>query len=619
MTIEAAGPSLTPIDLTTKKEETIQWLNKLAEGFIAKIEEIQSRTLTAGSSSSQTTPETLNQKITQLNSDSQSDIHAATTASEIDQKHREFIYAVQELKSHWPKTHHGDLSALIAEHRKTYQFEQTKAKCIRQFHQYIRKIQSKLDKTHKKYFPSHAADCSECFASIKQNLEQVSDDFQTQLLFAEDKKGLEELLKNSIEELLPLDRQWPIALHRFEEIKKQAREKISFIINEFKIHLVEEDQRKFDAFIEEIDKISADSLQKLEELLEDAQKENHILDRLTKINNILDAINLERESLSLLDFRDKIIARTYNIRERFPDMDFTETVATIRAAVAETDRTNSLSIQNTLDKLQEIDMEIEKQAAIAEIRLQYEKIIQVITDFEKSGISLQPQREYIEEGVNDSTVRLGEIQIHHHATGLNEIAQLFLVINGTLSQLARALKDIYTRFGKESIIQSLQQLSFNDQSKDQTIIVGDEGQKVLKKTEEQIVENFMDAITWGNDNSYRPCPPLLPEDKMMDIISEHMNRAVPTLYLCYFEQCIKKSLKFFLLRKKFEALSEGELKKLEEQGNILCLAAKEAATQLLNANMRAKQPEGFLERKIESLIGSYIQKIHQLASSSDST
>lgn len=617
MTIQASGAAPSQNELTSKKNDTLEYLKNFTCSLIKVIEETGIRIF--GMQSDHSTNE-IHQKIEQLHSDSQSNIHMATSPKEIHQCYTVFFSSLRNIKIDLPQEYHHPVQMHIEELKSAYIFQQTKQRCLEQFESLLNGLREKLKVTSEQYLPKDLSNCDDCISEISRHLEQVSDDFNTQLIFAEDKKNLQEILKNSLSELIKINGKWPIAIHRFNELKKDAEDKILLIENEFQTYLKEEVRFNFRRCLEEIDAIASEARQKLPTLIDERQKNEFLVKKLEEVVPFLAAIDLECERFSLFDFRDKIISRIDTINIKFSDLNFAETVTRIESVVEVADQKiagsvieaeKKLILKQTLDNLQEIDMEIEKKAAIREIQHHYGKVMEVIDRCESDGLSLQPQREYVLTGMSSSTERLGEIQLQTHQSGLNEVSQLFVVMNGTLSQLSRALKDVYTAYGKTRILKLIQSLPFNAGAKKISGRIDDEGEKILDLTQDKIVHEFVDAITWGDQSTYRSCPPLLSEDEMREIIQQHMIRAEQTIYLCYMEQCIKKSLKFFLLRKKWDALPEDQLKLLKDKGEELCNEGKKEAKDLLTENI-GKNPKDFIERKIEALIADYIGRIQQL-------
>ncbi|MEM1282637.1 MAG: hypothetical protein AAGG81_03705, partial [Chlamydiota bacterium] len=360
-------------------------------------------------------------------------------------------------------------------------------------------------------------------------------------------------------------------------------------------------------------------------------------ERNTQTKKLLEIVHGSREDVelhiarfSIPDTKEKILNRIQDIFDEFEDLDLSEERKRVETIEVETEKLlldkgkEELMqvIASQLDRLQEVDTEIEKKYFVRLIQHEYEEFISVVTKLQVDGPSLNDELCYAKDRMEGSKERIEGIGTEFSPTSLNIASQLQITKKGTLNTFAYTLKEAYIKYGAHTIESTIQLLPFCARLGGFEGI-GAEEKRALALHHEMLVEKAKKDLTWGDNHHSSKVPPILPEEKIEKIIDKHLELASRSIYLAYAEQRIRKYLKFWMLRKSFEGDSEKQKKLIEERTEVIISQVKRDLSEYLaehvppkvNISEKGAKVYGDFtvnEYKIEGIITEHIEKLHSI-------
>jgi len=402
--------------------------------------------------------------------------------------------------------------------------------------------------------------------------------------------------------------------------------RIEFANKAFENYIDSEEELLLCILKERVEFIITDSEEKLKSAKDNDTCMTLITASKLSICEVIDDLELEIAKFSIPDTLDKIHKRIGDITRQFNDLDFSDEEEKMRDLALETFDKIPLEqskqnirdlIEKTLDGLQEIDMEIEKVYAIREITKKYNELFSTATKLQQDGASIIQELQYATDRVEGSQMRIQGMRVPSSPLGMNLLAQLSITTNGTLSTLARVLKEMYIKYGEHCIRLTVDQLPFSSKLLPHQGVDVEEW-SAIEKIGEKLVEKTKSELTWGTEGANRAFPPIIPEQTMEEIIQHNLKETSKSIYMAYVEQCIYKSLKFSLLRHFFEDVSEVRKNILRLKADEFVASAKTELNELFN-RMEHKgeskcKPFIINDFEVEKLVSKYICLLSQKAS-----
>lgn len=422
--------------------------------------------------------------------------------------------------------------------------------------------------------------------------------------------------------------EWPLAYCYAKKEEQRIRERVNFAIEEFSDKFNFEDKFAFEEiYNERAGKVVYEA--RLE--LKASKDRNRLMaKKLKEIQQVRDDVEFDIAKFSVFDTQDKIFHRIGELNTLFPDLDYDSEEKDVDIIGRKTEilccgkpfDQKMKIIKEQLDKFQAVDMEIEKKYMVRVIRKRYEELIETVRKLEAEGLSLSDEVCYATHSVEGSKLRIEGIGGELAPTSLSHTSQLEIATKGTLNTLEHTLKDAYIKYGEHTISNAMQLLPFSDKL---NVFegIGEEEKKALEVHRDILIQKAKIELIWGEARAAEKVPPLLPEEKIVEIIDKHLEQASRSIYLAYAEQRIKKYLKFCLLRKSFEGCSEEQKRAVENKADQFIVEAKRELQEYLSQqeppriSMNEKSakvlhsPE-IDEAKVEAIIGGYIQKLYSV-------
>lgn len=469
------------------------------------------------------------------------------------------------------------------------------------------------------------------YQQLKERISGVNEKFNIDVLLDNSKDEVKFYVKKYLKELndLSLD-EWPLAYQTAKDQIRRIKERGVFANIEFRGYFGFEDTLAFEEYESRAQKALGNAKEKLAKLSDYKERNDLIHKVLADIRDVREDVELHIAKFSIPDTKDKIINRIEDIITEFDDLDLSEEEDKVQTIESQTkgllkdkDKKGQMDvIASQLDRLQEVDTEIEKKYFIRVIQKKYEELIDVVMKLQVDGLSLSSEMRYAKSRVEGSKERIRGIITEASPTSLNYVSQLQITKKGTMNTLAHTLKEVYVKYGAHTIATAIQLLPFCARLGGLEGI-GAEEKKALALHREKLVQQAKTDLTWGDEGKNSKVPPILPEEKIEEIIDKHLEQASKSIYLAYAEQRIRKYLKFWMLRKSFEGYSSEQKKLILKQANELIDQAKDELLLYLNeqtpprvsiGDTDAKVTGEFKvdEIKVEKIITDYILKLNAI-------
>jgi hypothetical protein len=467
------------------------------------------------------------------------------------------------------------------------------------------------------------------FNGLKDRITTVNSKLDIDILLDDSRSEVKFYVKNYLKELRDISlEEWPLAYQHAIEQANRTRERMAFAKEEFRGYFDFSDALVFEEYLQKVDEILADAKQKLIKATNSSERNDLIQNTMGVIKEVREDTELHIAKFSVPHTKDEIINRISEIFDEFELLDLEIEEETVQEIERETpgllenkERKAQLEvIASQLDRLQEIDTEVEKKYLIRLIQQKYEELVEIVIKLQSDGLSLSSEVRYAKSSVEGSKKRIEGMSIEASPTSLNQISQLYITKKGTLNTLAHTLKEVFVKYGEHTVGNAINLLPFGA-ALGWLEGIGHEEKKALRLHREQLVEQARQDLTWGDDKNEKKVPPILPEEKIEEIIDKHLDQASKSIYLAYAEQRISKYLKFCLLRKSFEGFSDEQKQAIENKTVELIDATKEILLTYLHqqtpprvsiTEKNAKVTGEFKvdEMKVEKIISNSIQELH---------
>lgn len=471
----------------------------------------------------------------------------------------------------------------------------------------------------------------EYYERLKERIAVINEKFSFDILLDESESQVKFYVEDYTKELNQLTQdEWPLAYQYAKDQFKKINKRVVFANIEFRDFFDSEDISAFKGYEKRISEALADAKSNL--LKQSSAEERNVQTKklLENIRSVREDVELHIARFSIPNAKEKILNRIQDIFNEFEDLDLSEERKKVEMIEGETknllfdkDKKEQMQvIASQLDRLQEVDTEIEKKYFVRLIQHEYEEFIRVVTKLQVDGPSLSDEMCYAKDRMEGSKERIEGMGMEFSPTSLNIPSQLQITKKGTLNTFAHTLKEAYIKYGAHTIESTIQLLPFCARLGGHEGI-GAEEKRALALHHEMLVEKAKKDLTWGDDHHSSKVPPILPEEKIEKIIDKHLELASKSIYLAYAEQRIRKYLKFWMLRKSFEGDSEKQKKLIEEQTEVLIIEAKrdllaylaEHSPPRVSISAKDAKVSGEFtvnEYKVESIITEHIEKLHSI-------
>lgn len=334
-------------------------------------------------------------------------------------------------------------------------------------------------------------------------IQSIFDETMTQLLAAFDPEEKELVIQDSLGNMRKLRTEWPVAYAELLSFVEKMKNKIEWA----KTHFKKLDESQVDLLNDSLDQM--DHAKRLvDEGLASPQtsEEKNALIKNSKMQLLKLKEKCERDIrvLSLQDTADKIIARADAVTIAFHNLNFDDKIEAVTAIVrqmeelldvAKTNEEKDKIIDATWEKLNEIDIEIEKENALQELKKKYEEFEdshQNIVQRDNS-IQLSDTTDYARESYANSFERIQSLsQLTSPNTKLR-LHKLEADIAGATNLLSRAKWTMERSYGEQRIGKALYFL------KHQRTFEGD-SEKQLQKLQvasDRLLEQAKKHLEWG--------------------------------------------------------------------------------------------------------------------------
>ncbi|CRX37735.1 hypothetical protein [Estrella lausannensis] len=297
---------------------------------------------------------------------------------------------------------------------------------------------------------------------VFHKIQQITVKAETDLLCAFGEEEEELVIRTACSALQTLyHTEWLFRYSALLNIASKAGTRISYASQENNFELDFEDELSFEEHERQLRQILLDVKKEIKDL-DESKKMECINKAIQSIEELLIAIEVSISVLSLADIKRKIEIRINYAWDRH-DLEFENESAQIEEIVngalreihGKSDLVDKYRlVSDARDKLEEVDIKIEKEIALKEIHLKWKDVKQTIESLDEKkayGMSFKEEDSYADNALQDCKDVIGSIHKPHSPIGLSQVSQLFVAASGALSTLEWNKSQIYLKYGIERI------------------------------------------------------------------------------------------------------------------------------------------------------------------------